>query len=149
VLASFRVFSERMAVGEMPVSERDPVDYGDFRANIVRPCRNGDWFVLGRTDDAESDFEYEYVLVVRSALRSFDRHLTAESLLGSVAVEGGCVHFVDAEVRDDERYQRELENAREALGRGFSADLGGDGATEIFGATAPGSEELVLFRVAS
>jgi hypothetical protein len=146
---AFRVFSGRMAIGEFPVSEGDATDYGDFRANLVPACRNGDWFSFSREyegDDSDGD---EYVIVHRDGVGEADALLKTVRLLGAVAVEGGAVHFLDEEVRDDKRYQRELETGKEPLGRGFIAELGGDGATEIFGGTGSGGGDFVLFYVKS
>jgi hypothetical protein len=146
---SFRVFSGRMAVGEYPVSDGDDRDYGNCRQTILAACVNGDWFALSREyedDDLSGD---EFVIVTRNAAAQIEALMKKLELLGAVAVEGGSVHLLDEEVRDDKRYQRELETGSEPLGRGFIAVLRGDGATEIFGAHAQGGTDLELFYVKS
>lgn len=147
-ICAFRVFSGRMAIGEHPVSENDDKSYGDFRANIVRRCLNGEWFALSREFEDDVRSGYEFVVGTRDAVGHIDVLLKNTKLLGAVAVEGGSVHFLDEEVRDDRRYQRELEMGEEPLGRGFAAHLGGDGATEIRG-VAEGKDEFQLFYVKS
>ncbi|HZN94578.1 MAG TPA: hypothetical protein VFB81_17810, partial [Myxococcales bacterium] len=162
VEAAFRVFSRMMAIGELPTSARDgelptsardgelPTSDGDevrddCRLTLVIPCEGGDWFALRREDDEGG---WEFAIVSREHAPHVADLLGFAVRLGAVEVEGGTVHVVDEEVRDDRRYQHGMgHGVGDILGRGFSADVGGDGDTEIFGTRKKGTERYVLFHL--
>lgn len=142
-LGAFRVFSGKMAVGELPISEHDAIEHHGCRATIVGPCRNGEWFAFSRRDDEGG---IEYAVVHRSQLGAVAELPSSVSALGTVMIEGGTLHLLDEEVRDDHRYQRELESGADPLGRGVTLDMGGDGPVDVHGAS-DGEDDSALFYI--
>lgn len=69
--------------------------------------------------------------------------LDAAKALGRVNVEGGTIHVVDGEVRDDDAFLRELEHG-DGGHRAFVADTGGDGVFPIRCARVDRKAVLIL-----
>jgi len=123
---AFRGFSGRLVVGERFQREGDARSVGGVSANLVVPCRCGEWFALVREDDDGP----EYTLATRAVVASLSARLRASKTIGYVAVEGGTVPVIDEEVRGDRDYEKKV-RYDVSLDRGFIASVGGDGPTAI------------------
>ncbi len=128
----FRVFSARLAIGDFP---------GEGGETLDVEVENGDWF--GVADDDEG---FRHLVGTRAALAQSEALCRQLLPLGTVNVEGGAVHLLDAEVCGDRRFSRALANG-DALGRGYLAGVGGDGAVSIAGARATLGGPVVLLAI--
>lgn len=130
--SAFRVFSARLAIGDFP---------GEGGERLDVQVENGEWF--GVVDDDEG---FLHLVGTRSAMAQSETLRGQLQPLGTVNVEGGAVHLLDGEVCGDRRFIRALGNG-EALGRGYLAGVGGDGAVSVAGARAVPGGPVVLLAI--
>ncbi len=126
---SLRVYAD-LVIGEYPSSRS--------RDAILVPGCSGIWHTYVR----EVGSAITWVAVHESVALEFGRLLEQVVRVGTVNCEGGCVHIVDSEVRDDKAYQRKLEEG-DGGGRGASLGMGGDGPNAVSVLSRNGQAVLV------
>ncbi len=137
--AAFHLFGT-LAIGEYPRSSTDKRSYGKgVRHTLKARGALGIWYAFVQ----ESDASWRYAVVSAAHLAEFASLLEATKALGRVNVEGGTIHVVDAEIRDDEAFLRELEHG-EGSHRAFVANTGGDGVFPVRCTRVGGKAALIV-----
>lgn len=119
-----------LTVGELPSADSVGRALGDglFEA-IDLDAKPGIWHVLERRDDESG----EYAAVHADYVGPFGALRLRARSVASVNIEGGSVHLVDAEIRDDDAFQQDLA-AQELTHRAFGGATGGDGPVAVYAA---------------